>query len=114
MLLQAKIKMLRHAGGQNQKDVARLMGISVPAYSKMETGVTDMNYSRLEQLAALHQLTVAQLLDPDHDPFKKDDALLLRALSESLVKKEQQISALQSKLIGLYEKLGVGTQKKTA
>jgi transcriptional regulator with XRE-family HTH domain len=111
--LQAKLRMLRYDRGYNQEDVARLLGVSVPAYSKMETGVTDLNYSRIVQLAGLYQLTPVQLLDPAHDPFQKDDALLLKSLQEQLAEKEKQVSEMQSKVIALYEELGALNVKKT-
>ena len=114
MLIQAKLKLLRHDRGYNQADVARLIGISIPAYSKIETGVTDLNYSRIEQLAALYQLTPVQLLDPEYDPLQKNDALLLKSLQEQLAKKEQQVSEMQNRLITLYEQLNARPVKKTA
>ena len=112
MQFQTKLKMLRYDRGWNQEDVATQLKISIPAYSKIETGITDLNYSRIEQLAALYQLTAVQLLDPEHDPFKKDDALIMEALRERLAKKEEQIVELQSKLISLYDGLAERTVKK--
>ena len=114
MQLQAKLKLLRHDRGYNQEDVARLIGISIPAYSKIETGITDLNYSRIQQLAALYELTPVQLLDPDYDPLKKDDALLMKCLQDELAKKEQQVSEMQNRLITLYEQLNARPVKKTA
>ena len=114
MRIQAKLKLLRYDRGYNQEDVARLIGVSIPAYSKMETGVTDLNYSRIEQLAALYELTPVQLLDPGHDPLKKDNALLLKNLERQLAKKERQVSEMLSKQIALYEQLNARTVKKTA
>ena len=114
MVIQTKLKLLRHDRGYRQEDVARLMGISIPAYSKMETGGTDLNYSRIVRLAALYELTAVQLLDPAHDPLKKDDALLLKTLQERLARKEKELSELQSKMITLYGQLSPGPAKKTA
>ena len=105
--------MLRCDQGYKQQHVARLLGISIPAYSKIETGATDLNYSRIVQIASLYQLTPAQLLDTAHDPFKKDDTLLLKSLEGQLAKKEQQLSELQDKLIGLYGQLHLKNYKAT-
>jgi transcriptional regulator with XRE-family HTH domain len=44
------IRTLRHQRGWSQEDVANRLGISIPAFSKIETGVTDINLSRLEQI----------------------------------------------------------------
>jgi len=105
--------LLRHDRGYRQEDVARLMGISIPAYSKMETGGTDLNYSRIVQLAALYELKPVQLIDPEHDPLTKDEALLLKTLQERLAKREQQICELKSKMIVLLEQLNLSFIKKT-
>ena len=48
-----KIKMLRQQNGWSQGDVAKRLDISVPAFSKIETGVTDINLSRLEQIVTI-------------------------------------------------------------
>ena len=60
-LIGKKIRMLRHQKGWSQEEVSKQLDISIPAFSKIETGVTDINISRLEQIAALFKLTVIQL-----------------------------------------------------
>ena len=57
-----KIRLLRHQRSWSQEDVAKQLDISIPAFSKIETGITDVNLSRLEQVSALFGLTVVQLL----------------------------------------------------
>jgi transcriptional regulator with XRE-family HTH domain len=37
------IRTLRHQRGWSQEDIATRLGISIPAFSKIETGVTDVN-----------------------------------------------------------------------
>lgn len=113
MIIQTKLKLLRRNRGYRQEDVAGLMGISIPAYSKMETGTTDLNYSRIVQLAALYGLTPVQLIDPEHDPLTQGDDQLLKVLQERFARKEQQLSEMQSKMIGLYEQLSIKNAKKT-
>jgi transcriptional regulator with XRE-family HTH domain len=49
-----KIKLMRQQNGWSQGDVAKRLDISVPAFSKIETGVTDINLSRLEQIVITH------------------------------------------------------------
>lgn len=114
MVIQTKLKLLRHDRGYRQEDVAGLIGVSIPAYSKMETGVTDLNYSRIVQLASLYGLTPVQLIDPEHNPLTQGDAMLLKTLQDQLAKKEQQLSEMQSKMIGLCEQLSTGSKKKMA
>ena len=57
-----KIRLLRHQKGWSQEDVAKRLDISIPAFSKIETGITDINLSRLEQISTLFEMTVVQLL----------------------------------------------------
>ena len=57
-----KIRLLRHQKGWSQEDVAIRLGISIPAFSKIETGVTDINLSRLEQIANIYEVNVVNLL----------------------------------------------------
>jgi len=45
-----EIKKLRQKLNFTQYLVAEKLGISIPAFSKIETGITDINRSRLKQL----------------------------------------------------------------
>jgi len=84
------IRTIRHQRGWSQEDVANRLGISIPAFSKIETGVTDINLSRLEQIANIYEVNVVNLLALD-----AEDA-------------EPQVSHLnvaQRKVILLYEEL---------
>jgi transcriptional regulator with XRE-family HTH domain len=106
MNLQDKLKILRSLRNEApQKWVSDQMGITVAAYSKMESGQTDLNYSRLEQLSAIYGMTVAQLLDPACDPLKFYTQMQIRWESkERLFAREQQAIDLRFKLIQLLEK----------
>jgi len=42
-----KIRYLRDIKGWSQADIAYKLDISLPAYSKIERNITDINYSRL-------------------------------------------------------------------
>src|SRR3569833_2536194 len=61
------IRILRHQHGWSQEDIANRLGISIPAFSKIETGVTDVNLSRLDQIANIFEVSVVQLLNVDND-----------------------------------------------
>ncbi|WP_312789839.1 helix-turn-helix domain-containing protein [Sphingobacterium sp.] len=100
-----KIRSLRHQKGWSQQDVAKRLEISIPAFSKMETGVTDLNLSRLNQISRLFNLTVVQLLaDSDLDEIK-DYAKEVNEKKQKLLKREEEIIDLQKKVINLYEQL---------
>jgi transcriptional regulator with XRE-family HTH domain len=72
--------------------------------SKIETGVTDVNLSRLEQIANIYNITLLQLLNvynEDLQPIEFNSDILKKKLNEQ----EEQISALQRKVIELYDEL---------
>ena len=103
--LGGKIKLLRLQKGWSQKDVAKRLEISIPAFSKIETGITDINLSRLNQIAKLFDLTTVQLLaDSDSDEIK-DYAKEVNAITIKLHQREEEIIDLQKKVIQLYEQL---------
>ena len=98
------IRTLRHQRGWSQEDVADRLGISIPAFSKIETGVTDINLSRLEQIANVFEVSVVYLLamdikEAEHEPSH------LSVAQKKLVDRETEIATLQRKVILLYEEL---------
>lgn len=65
------IKRLRQQKDQKQADLAKSLNLTVPAYSKIEAGITDINLSRLFQIAALFGVAPSSLLagaDTEEDP----------------------------------------------
>jgi len=104
-LIGKKIRMLRHQKGWSQEEVSKQLDISIPAFSKIETGVTDINISRLEQIAALFKLTVIQLLsysEPEQDVKLNSD---IETLTKKLQERESEVIDLQKKVIELYEEI---------
>src|ERR1700744_4728072 len=98
------IKILRQKHGWTQEDVANRLGISIPALSKIETGATDVNLSRLEQIADIYEITLLQLLNvynEDLEPVILNSDVLKKKLSAQ----EAEISQLQRKVIELYDEL---------
>ncbi|QEC75032.1 helix-turn-helix domain-containing protein [Mucilaginibacter ginsenosidivorax] len=98
------IRTLRHQHGWSQEDVANRLGISIPAFSKIETGVTDINLSRLEQIANIFELNVVNLLALDAEEIDLTPSNLSVA-QKKLVDREAEIANLQRKVILLYEEL---------
>ena len=102
-LLGKKIRLLRHQKGWSQEDVAVQLNISIPAFSKIETGITDINLSRLEQISKLFGLSVVEMLtykDPeDEQKYLSEMDLLTKKLDE----KNTEVIDLQKKVIELYE-----------
>ncbi|MFS2185507.1 helix-turn-helix domain-containing protein [Mucilaginibacter sp. Mucisp84] len=98
------IRALRHQHGWSQEDVANRLGISIPAFSKIETGVTDINLSRLEQIANIFDVNVVNILALDSDETDMKPSSLSLA-QKKLIDRESEIASLQRKVILLYEEL---------
>jgi transcriptional regulator with XRE-family HTH domain len=98
------IRILRHQHGWSQEDIASRLGISIPAFSKIETGVTDVNLSRLEQIANIYEVSVVQLLNVDNEQAEPVPSHL-NIMQKKLNDREAEIATLQRKVIELYEEL---------
>lgn len=98
------IKFLRQKMGWTQRKVAELLKISVPAFSKIETGVTDVNINRLHQIADLFKVSIVDMFSSDVTSPKSEDALKIEELSEKLHQRESLLVDLQMKLLQYYEK----------
>ena len=100
-----KIRLLRHQKGWSQEDVAKRLDISIPAFSKIETGITDVNLSRLNQISKLFNLSVVQLLSTSDTEEDKESLNELADLNKKLQLREAEVIDLQKKVIDLYEQL---------
>ncbi|MES2266284.1 MAG: helix-turn-helix transcriptional regulator [Bacteroidota bacterium] len=99
------IRTLRHEHGWSQEDVANRLGISIPAFSKIETGVTDINLSRLEQIANIFEVSVVNLLSLEYTEEPSTQDVSLGIVQKKLIDREAEITNLQRKVILLYEEL---------
>lgn len=100
-----KIRLLRHQKSWSQEDVAKQLEISIPAFSKIETGITDVNLSRLEQISKLFEMSVVQLLTFNDQEGLESYNTELENLSQKLHEREVELIDLQKKMIELYEEL---------
>ncbi len=100
-----KIRLLRHQKGWSQEDVAKQLDISIPAFSKIETGITDINLSRLEQISKLYEMSVVQLLTFNDIEQEQKSASEIESMQKKLVEREAELIDLQKKVIELYEEL---------
>lgn len=103
----ANLKKLRLDKGSGQTEVARGLGISVAALSKIENGLTDLNLSRLAQIAAYFQVSMSSILSKGQSEGVGAVVVTAEAetLRQQLNEKDAEISKLQKKVIALYEKL---------
>src|SRR6476620_3617405 len=100
-----KIRLLRHQKGWSQEDVAKQLDISIPAFSKIETGITDINLSRLEQISNLFEMSVVQLLTFNDTEQQEKYNSDLEVVSKKLKEREAEVIELQKKIIELFEEI---------
>jgi transcriptional regulator with XRE-family HTH domain len=100
-----KIRLLRHQKSWSQEDVAKQLEISIPAFSKIETGITDINLSRLEQISKLFEMSVVQLLTFNDQEGLESYNTEVENLTQKLHEREVELIDLQKKMIELYEEL---------
>ena len=100
-----KIRMLRHQHSWSQEQMARQLDISIPAFSKIETGVTDVSLSRMEQIASLFDISIVKLLAYDEIMDTPARQAELAGLLEKLRERENEVMNLQRKVIQLFEAL---------
>lgn len=99
-----RIRWLRYKKNKSLKDVAALLDMSVPALSKIENGTTDMNLSRLMQIARIFKVSTTSIIDDD-EPGEKSESTENMLLKEKLLRSEQEVMRLQRRLVELYEGL---------
>lgn len=58
-----KIRSLRVLKELSQENVAEMLSISVTAYSKIERGETDVQLSRLSQIASVFKVSIEEILN---------------------------------------------------
>jgi transcriptional regulator with XRE-family HTH domain len=95
------IRNIRQKLGWSQEEAAARLSISVPALSKIETGVTDVNLSRLEQIAAVFDVPIKEIF-----VLKTEDSVTeINMVEKKIQDREAEISHLKSQVIYLYEEL---------
>ena len=101
------ISILREKQGRSLEAAADRLGISAPALFKIETGATDLNLSRLVQIAELFGLSAAQLVsyEPDHG---KSTAEEMEAVACLLEQRDAELLLLRGKVITLLEEIKMG------
>lgn len=98
-----RIRWLRQRESKGQLPVAVALDLSVPAYSKIETGKTDISVSRLFQIADYFGVGTDYLLHGD--PSESKLALENAELKEQLGVVNEYCILLQRRLIEWYEEV---------
>jgi len=100
----SRIKLLRVQKGWSQQAVADRLQMSVPALSKIECGITDVNLSRLEQIANFFNVEVTELFQSG-EPNNHKNQIEQERIDEILRSREEEVRKLQEKVIYLFEQL---------
>lgn len=97
------IRTLRQKQGWSQGQAASRLDISIPAFSKIETGITDINISRLNGIATLFQVNVFDIIcgSSNHPITANMDEL--NHCKVDLAEAQQEIIKLQKRLIRLFD-----------
>lgn len=105
----SNIRRLRLDKGKGQTEVAKALGISVAALSKIENGQTDINLSRLIQIAKYFEVSLTAVLSKDAPATIQppQNTTEISSLKKLLADKDAEIMKLQKKVIDLYDKLGM-------
>ncbi|RZJ88403.1 MAG: XRE family transcriptional regulator [Chryseobacterium sp.] len=99
------IRQLRQKNGWSQGEVAKRLQISIPAFSKIETGITDINISRLEQIASLFEVSTMDIISREGENPNTINTDEVNTLKDRLAAREEEIIKLQKKVIELYEEI---------
>ncbi|WP_316813849.1 helix-turn-helix transcriptional regulator [Pedobacter heparinus] len=94
-----KIRALRKKRHWSQKHMAELLGISVPAYSKIECAFTEVSVSRLKLLAGIFEVKASWLLDEEEAVVNQENEVLKEKLNACTAK----VMVLQRKLLERFE-----------
>jgi transcriptional regulator with XRE-family HTH domain len=107
-ILGKKIRKLRQNKQWSQRDVAKKLNMSIPAYSKIETGITNINMLRLDQIAILFELSIIELLIGDGINPQSQSLEEVRTLKLSLFGRNEEVIHLLKRIINLQDEVREG------
>lgn len=102
--ISTNIKRLRQQQGWSQAQMAQYLEMSVSAFCKIEIGVTDINITRLKQIAMLLKVRAAELMSENYEAEHEDQFSEITVLRQELAKRNAEVIELQKELIRLYER----------
>ena len=103
-----KIKAIRVSKNLTQEDMSYDLDMAIGSYSKIERNITDVNFSRLEQIAKVFKISVVEIVSfgEENKLLKEREKLKvqLQDMEKELRKKDKEIISLQKKLIESIDK----------
>lgn len=99
-----KLRAIRLVQNRTQEDVAYDLDMTVSSYSKIERNVTDVNISRIIQIAKVFKMSVAEIFNYGEPKSRIEEELeKLRKVNlekdKLLAKKDKELLEIQRKLI---------------
>nr|WP_121270547.1 helix-turn-helix transcriptional regulator [Pedobacter schmidteae] len=101
--ISTNIKRIRQQQGWSQAQMAQYLEMSVSAFCKIEIGVTDINITRLKQIAMLLKVSASELMSENYEAMDKEQISEITLLRQELAKRNAELIDLQKELIRLYE-----------
>jgi transcriptional regulator with XRE-family HTH domain len=98
-----KIRKNRIERGWTQFHLAHILGISIPAVSKIEADQTELTVSRIKQFATIFEVPLITLMPGSHADISKQSDEEINKLNQMIEEKDHRIVELQKKVIELYE-----------
>ncbi len=105
LIVGRSIKSVRSQNGWSQQFIANRLNISIPALSKIETGVTDVNLSRLAQIAHILEVDIIHLMSDGKEQEPPPHPSFYQNLQKRLLERDTEIVSLQRKIIELYDEI---------
>jgi len=110
MLPHEKIKNVRKSKKISQQFMADKLKISQFAYSKVERGITQLNWDKLNKIAQILEINVWDLVDNtkvsvEINPIEKKFLHLVDLVDLLFKKEDEKIKSLKDEIIRLKEEL---------
>lgn len=102
--LAERIRFTRIQLGLSQQNVADELNLTVAAYSNIERGVTDINITRLYEIATILKTSVMDLLE-SNSSLAEPPNVYYKGLSSQVASLSQQMHLLQQQVFALQEEV---------
>ena len=89
-----RLKELRLKAGKTQNDIAKLLGVTRPAYTRYENGEREPDLNTIKALADYYQVSVDFLLGCDGDLRTSEDLAFFRKFTELSPPKKKAVLKL--------------------
>ena len=101
--LNHKIRAVRTTKGYVQSDVAKELGISQRAYSKIELGQTKLNWEYMNQIADILDVSIWELIGETKKSGEQSPRKNIELLDELINKYEKEIKDLKEEIVVLKQ-----------